>query len=363
MYFSKAVIAAVMAFTLVQGTPIQPRCDECGGKGKSETEERSVYMGPGASIQPRCDECGGKGNKFKSDERTIYMGPPNDPKKIFIYPSHEACKHGKRLSIIHIPESLLEDRCKPIKEFCNKCPKNESFQLGGPLYGKNPHKMMGEDIVRACGDHCGITYPEDYENIKKVGGAKEAVEKTVEEKTVDEKSVEEEPVKEEPIEEEPVEEESVEEEEPIEEDELIEEDSIEEEELVEEKGLVEEELVEEELVEEELVEEDLVEEELVEEEPVEEEPVEEEPIEEEPVEEKPVEESPVEKTSEQDHGDADISEGEQKGACTSEGMFNCVSGSSFQQCASGSWSAVQDLAPGTVCTSGQTYHLGITKEA
>ncbi|PQE20651.1 hypothetical protein CJF30_00002001 [Rutstroemia sp. NJR-2017a BBW] len=49
------------------------------------------------------------------------------------------------------------------------------------------------------------------------------------------------------------------------------------------------------------------------------------------------------------------------GACTSEGEFNCIGGSSFQQCASGSWSVVQAMAAGTTCTSGQSKSLTIAK--
>ncbi|KAG4035417.1 hypothetical protein MFRU_001g01860 [Monilinia fructicola] len=49
------------------------------------------------------------------------------------------------------------------------------------------------------------------------------------------------------------------------------------------------------------------------------------------------------------------------GACTSEGMFNCVSGSSFQQCASGTWSVVQPMAAGTTCKTGQTMNLAVAK--
>ncbi|KAI0120018.1 hypothetical protein GGR51DRAFT_6010 [Nemania sp. FL0031] len=45
------------------------------------------------------------------------------------------------------------------------------------------------------------------------------------------------------------------------------------------------------------------------------------------------------------------------GACSSEGMWNCVSGSSYQQCASGLWSVVQPLAAGTKCTPGQSANL------
>jgi hypothetical protein len=40
-------------------------------------------------------------------------------------------------------------------------------------------------------------------------------------------------------------------------------------------------------------------------------------------------------------------------------MWNCIGGTSFQQCASGQWSAVQALAAGTTCTSGQTANINI----
>ncbi|TAQ88654.1 hypothetical protein B7494_g3003 [Chlorociboria aeruginascens] len=39
-------------------------------------------------------------------------------------------------------------------------------------------------------------------------------------------------------------------------------------------------------------------------------------------------------------------------ACTDEGDWNCIGGSSFQRCASGAWSEVQQLADGTTCTPG-----------
>ncbi|CAD6444502.1 3aac77ac-909f-48ef-b839-e5e003823361 [Sclerotinia trifoliorum] len=210
MYFSKAVIAAIMALTLVQGIPVKPRCDECGGKGK-----------------------------LNSDERTVYVGPPGDPKSIFIFPSHEACvqgKLGKRFRRLRIPEYMLEDRCKPIKEFCNKCPASEKFKPGGELFGKNPHAMMGEEIVRACGDHCGITYPEENENIN-VEGAKEVVEETKEEKAVEEKPAEGKLV--ELIEAKPAEEEKSGEEKTVEE-EAAEEDPVGEEESVKEDPVKEE---------------------------------------------------------------------------------------------------------------------------
>jgi hypothetical protein len=39
-------------------------------------------------------------------------------------------------------------------------------------------------------------------------------------------------------------------------------------------------------------------------------------------------------------------------ACSTEGEWNCIGGTSFQRCASGTWSAVQQLAAGTSCTAG-----------
>ncbi|GKT51905.1 uncharacterized protein ColSpa_12086 [Colletotrichum spaethianum] len=41
-------------------------------------------------------------------------------------------------------------------------------------------------------------------------------------------------------------------------------------------------------------------------------------------------------------------------ACTPEGQWNCVSGSHFQRCASGQWSVLMSMAPGTKCQSGTT---------
>ncbi|KAI1336066.1 hypothetical protein F5Y15DRAFT_419283 [Xylariaceae sp. FL0016] len=45
------------------------------------------------------------------------------------------------------------------------------------------------------------------------------------------------------------------------------------------------------------------------------------------------------------------------GACTDEGMFNCVGGSSYQQCASGSWTTLQAMPATTKCQEGQTATL------
>ncbi|CAF3550905.1 hypothetical protein FGSG_06087 [Fusarium graminearum PH-1] len=40
-------------------------------------------------------------------------------------------------------------------------------------------------------------------------------------------------------------------------------------------------------------------------------------------------------------------------ACTSEGEWNCIGGSSFQRCASGTWTPSQGLSSGVSCTPGQ----------
>ncbi|KAH8649689.1 hypothetical protein BGZ60DRAFT_389473 [Tricladium varicosporioides] len=50
-------------------------------------------------------------------------------------------------------------------------------------------------------------------------------------------------------------------------------------------------------------------------------------------------------------------------ACTTEGMWNCIGGSSFQQCASGTWSTVQQVAAGTSCTPGQSTTLNMAAVA
>jgi hypothetical protein len=46
-------------------------------------------------------------------------------------------------------------------------------------------------------------------------------------------------------------------------------------------------------------------------------------------------------------------------ACTTEGEWNCIGGTSFQQCASGTWSVVQELAAGTSCTAGEATNINI----
>jgi hypothetical protein len=46
-------------------------------------------------------------------------------------------------------------------------------------------------------------------------------------------------------------------------------------------------------------------------------------------------------------------------ACSSEGQWNCIGGTQFQRCASGTWSPVQPLADGTKCQSGQSDNLNM----
>ncbi|KAF2968275.1 hypothetical protein GQX73_g5335 [Xylaria multiplex] len=45
------------------------------------------------------------------------------------------------------------------------------------------------------------------------------------------------------------------------------------------------------------------------------------------------------------------------GACKPEGVFNCIDGTSYQQCASGQWSVVMVMPPTTKCALGQTMTL------
>lgn len=47
-------------------------------------------------------------------------------------------------------------------------------------------------------------------------------------------------------------------------------------------------------------------------------------------------------------------------SCNTEGMWNCIGGTSFQQCASGQWSVVQPVAAGTQCTPGQSSNFQMT---
>ncbi|KAI1399677.1 hypothetical protein F4819DRAFT_464082 [Hypoxylon fuscum] len=45
------------------------------------------------------------------------------------------------------------------------------------------------------------------------------------------------------------------------------------------------------------------------------------------------------------------------GPCTSEGIFNCIGGTAYQQCASGSWSTVMQMPATVKCQVGQTMTL------
>ncbi|GJN75423.1 hypothetical protein ACCO45_008058 [Purpureocillium lilacinum] len=47
----------------------------------------------------------------------------------------------------------------------------------------------------------------------------------------------------------------------------------------------------------------------------------------------------------------------QGAACTTEGAWNCIGGTSFQRCASGTWSAAQPMAAGVQCTAGESSNL------
>lgn len=44
-------------------------------------------------------------------------------------------------------------------------------------------------------------------------------------------------------------------------------------------------------------------------------------------------------------------------ACSKEGQWNCINGTSFQRCASGTWSAIMAVAAGTVCKTGSSTAL------
>ncbi|RWA13252.1 hypothetical protein EKO27_g1859 [Xylaria grammica] len=45
------------------------------------------------------------------------------------------------------------------------------------------------------------------------------------------------------------------------------------------------------------------------------------------------------------------------GACSTEGMFNCLDGTSYQQCASGGWSVLMTMPPTTKCALGESMTL------
>jgi len=45
------------------------------------------------------------------------------------------------------------------------------------------------------------------------------------------------------------------------------------------------------------------------------------------------------------------------GSCSPEGQWNCIGGTSFQRCASGTWSPAQPMAAGVTCTAGQSGNI------
>ncbi|RBQ75869.1 hypothetical protein FVER14953_04722 [Fusarium verticillioides] len=47
-------------------------------------------------------------------------------------------------------------------------------------------------------------------------------------------------------------------------------------------------------------------------------------------------------------------------ACTNEGEWNCIGGSTFQRCASGAWTTVQQLSSGVTCAPGQGADIAMT---
>ncbi|KAK6080952.1 endoglucanase [Seiridium cupressi] len=51
------------------------------------------------------------------------------------------------------------------------------------------------------------------------------------------------------------------------------------------------------------------------------------------------------------------SAGGKSGQCASEGIFFCVSGSQYQQCASGAWTALKPMPAGTKCKEGESTSL------
>ncbi|KAK5663130.1 hypothetical protein OQA88_6547 [Cercophora sp. LCS_1] len=49
-------------------------------------------------------------------------------------------------------------------------------------------------------------------------------------------------------------------------------------------------------------------------------------------------------------------------ACSPEGQWNCIGGTSFQRCASGQWSAIMAVAGGTTCKAGSSSILEVSKK-
>ena len=72
---------------------------------------------------------------------------------------------------------------------------------------------------------------------------------------------------------------------------------------------------------------------------------------------KPTADEPKDDDSEPTEGAIEVGK-----SCDKEGEWNCVGGSQYQRCASGAWSKLQDVYPGTSCTPGQSSALLIARE-
>ncbi|KAJ5685207.1 hypothetical protein N7536_007826 [Penicillium majusculum] len=71
--------------------------------------------------------------------------------------------------------------------------------------------------------------------------------------------------------------------------------------------------------------------------------------------------APVTTSSSSDSGSASSSSsGALTGNCSTEGQWNCISGTSFQRCSSGTWSVAQQMSTGTQCNAGQSAELVVT---
>lgn len=79
----------------------------------------------------------------------------------------------------------------------------------------------------------------------------------------------------------------------------------------------------------------------------------------EPETETPAPETPAPETPGSGSGDSPSGGFTVGSACDTEGDWNCVGGSSFQRCASGTWSTVMSLAQGVTCSGGQSAVLNM----
>ncbi|KAE8147036.1 hypothetical protein BDV25DRAFT_41102 [Aspergillus avenaceus] len=68
-------------------------------------------------------------------------------------------------------------------------------------------------------------------------------------------------------------------------------------------------------------------------------------------------------SSDSSSSNSSSSSGAQSGACSPEGLWNCIGGTSFQRCANGQWSAAQQMATGVECTAGQGQQLNMKAAA